>query len=157
MLFGKGIELETILTPSNLFKVANFIALGSWFLLIFFPNWILTKMLVRSSYVSLLLAFGYWLSLITMAVVAIPKGAGFQTIEGVRQLFTSEWGLLAGWIHYLAFDLLIGTAVLSRLEQRSLVIRAFCLFMIFMLGPVGWSLSKLFSKREKNDIGMASI
>ena len=149
--------MDNLITPSNLFKVANFIALISWALLILVPKNKLTKKLVSSGYASLLLSIGYWLALITMTIDAIPSGAGFQTLEGVRLFFTSEWGLLAGWIHYLAFDLLIGTAVESRLQNRNFAIRAFCLFMIFMLGPVGWSFSKLFKAKEQNGISPSAI
>ena len=33
---------------------------------------------------------------------------GFSSLQNVALLFSNPWLLLAGWIHYLAFDLLIG-------------------------------------------------
>ena len=34
---------------------------------------------------------------------------GFGTLEGVAELLSNRWLLLAGWIHYLASDLFIGS------------------------------------------------
>ncbi len=139
------------LHPSKLFELANFVAMTSWILLIFFPGKRVTKALVRSGLSPLLLAAGYWASMIAMIIFGIPDGAGFGSFEGVRRFFTSEWGLLAGWIHYLSFDLLIGISVQQRIEAKPFAIRFLCLFLIFMFGPIGWSLSKLFNlKKEGN-------
>ena len=50
--------------------------------------------------------------------------------------------LLAGWIHYLAFDLLIGSWEVR--DARELGIPHLfvvpCLFLTFMFGPAGWLL-----------------
>ena len=67
------------------------------------------------------------------------EGGGFGSLEAVSILFQSEWSLLTGWIHYLAFDLFIG-AWEVRDSQRVgiphlLVIP--CLLMTFLLGPAG--------------------
>jgi hypothetical protein len=55
------------------------------------------------------------------------------------QLFTREEAVLAGWIHYLAFDLFIGTweieHALARGVSRFLLI--LCLALTFMFGPAG--------------------
>jgi hypothetical protein len=49
---------------------------------------------------------------------------------------------LAGWIHYLAFDLLVGIWEVRDSHERGvphwLVIP--CLFFTFMLGPIGFLL-----------------
>ena len=34
---------------------------------------------------------------------------GFSSLADVALLFSNPWLLLAGWVHYLAFDLLVGT------------------------------------------------
>ena len=49
-----------------------------------------------------------------VAYIAIIAGAwggsegGFSSLAGVASLFANRWLLLAGWTHYLAFDLLVG-------------------------------------------------
>ena len=45
------------------------------------------------------------------AIVAVhwwSAEGGFDSLASVTALFRSEWMLLAGWIHYLAYDLFIG-------------------------------------------------
>ena len=63
----------------------------------------------------------------------------FISLDGVMQLFRNESAVLAGWIHYLAFDLMEGVfIVLNSLKNNIphlLVIP--CLLLTFMLGPVG--------------------
>jgi hypothetical protein len=34
---------------------------------------------------------------------------GFSSLAGVGTLFANPWLLLAGWVHYLTFDLLVGS------------------------------------------------
>lgn len=64
---------------------------------------------------------------------------GFGSIEAVRKLFTSDAALAAGWLHYLAFDLFVGSwiaqAGLAAAVPRLLIIP--CLLLTFMAGPAG--------------------
>jgi hypothetical protein len=57
----------------------------------------------------------------------------------VRTLFENPWGLLAGWTHYLAFDLFIGGWEVRDAQRRGiphlLVVPA--LVLTFLLGPGG--------------------
>ena len=138
------------LNASTVFNVANLIALLAWILLIVFPRWRMTRRLVHSGLVSLVLSIFYWAALIVLVVTGTPSGAGFDSLSSVAKLFSSEWGLLAGWVHYLAFDLLVAVEVDSKLLHRNFLIRSTCLILIFMLGPVGWSLSRLATIEVKH-------
>ena len=55
-------------------------------------------------------------------------------------LFANPWLLLVGWIHYLAFDLLI--CVLETREAQKdgwpHLLLVPCLVMTFLLGPIGF-------------------
>ena len=57
-------------------------------------------------------------------------------------LFSNPWALLAGWVHYLAFDLFVGSWEVRDSQARGiphwLVLP--CLFLTFMFGPAGWLL-----------------
>ena len=71
-----------------------------------------------------------------------PAGAGFGSLKQVSVLFSSPYALLAGWIHYLAFDLFTG-AWEARDADRLGISRwlvAPCLFLTFMFGPAGLAL-----------------
>src|SRR5687767_8525855 len=37
------------------------------------------------------------------------SAGGFSSLAAIGTLFSSPWLLLAGWTHYLAFDLLVGS------------------------------------------------
>ena len=67
--------------------------------------------------------------------------ASFSTLEGVSRLFRDEGVLCAGWLHYLAFDLLIGER-LSAIERAEGIPRVFTvgttLPLTFIAGPVGY-------------------
>ena len=67
---------------------------------------------------------------------------GFSTLAGVAALFTNPWMLLAGWLHYLAFDLLIGTWEVRDAQERGIphLLVVPCLFLTLMFGPAGWLL-----------------
>ena len=80
--------------------------------------------------------------LYTILIIAFffrAKG-GFDSLAHVQELFTYPWAALAGWIHYLAFDLFIGAMiareVMSRGISRWLLI--ILLPLTFMFGPIGY-------------------
>jgi hypothetical protein len=66
-------------------------------------------------------------------------GGGFGSIAEVRALFASDYGLLAGWVHYLAFDLMIGAMIAARMDAMGLsrLSQVPLLGLIFLFGPLG--------------------
>lgn len=82
------------------------------------------------------------LSAVYLVLILIFFGraeGGFNSLAQVAKLFEHEYVLLAGWVHYLAFDLFIG-----RWEVRNSQVRAVphwmvipCLVLTFLLGPIG--------------------
>jgi hypothetical protein len=86
------------------------------------------------------------------------SSGGFSSLGGVATLFSDRWLLLAGWLHYLAFDLLVG-----RWEARDAALRgvspwlvAPCLALTFMFGPAGW-LSYVVLRRMSRHHGAAEV
>lgn len=69
----------------------------------------------------------------------LPPGAGFATLAGVRLLLATPEALLAGWVHYLAFDLFVGAwqaedAPAANIPHWLLLP---CLALTFVAGPIG--------------------
>jgi hypothetical protein len=67
---------------------------------------------------------------------------GFGSLADVARLFEHRGLLLAGWVHYLAFDLLVGVWIRGEAGRIGLP-QAFvvpCLLLTFLFGPVGWLL-----------------
>ncbi len=119
----------------SIFSACSGLALLGWVLLVFLP---------RQRPAHLLAAAGIPLviSVVYLVLIAQHFGrseGGFGSLSDVAQLFSNPALLLAGWVHYLAFDLFIG-AWESRDAQRHgiphlLVVP--CLLLTFMLGPIG--------------------
>lgn len=66
-------------------------------------------------------------------------GGGFGSIAAVRTLFASDPVLVAGWVHYLAFDLIVGALIADRMDRAGVprVVQAAPLVATFLLGPAG--------------------
>mgnify|MGYP006187853275 FL=1 len=81
--------------------------------------------------------------------------ADLTSLAGVMALFDSPGGATIGWIHYLAFDLFVGTWI-SRNADAHKISRWFqipILFFTLMAGPIGLLLYLLLRqlKGEKPD------
>ena len=115
--------------------MAGLVAVVGWLLLVFLPRQPIAK-IIAGIIAPLILSAGY------LALIALHfQGAegGFGSLADVRTLFAKDELLLAGWIHYLAFDLFIGaweTRDAERHQIPHLVVLP-CLVMTFMLGPIG--------------------
>jgi hypothetical protein len=127
------------MTPEDGFRLANLLALAGWLALI--AGVALRRerlrVLVAWRVVPILLALAY-LALLVLA----PRegtGGGFGTLAAVSALFESRWALLAGWIHYLCFDLMVGCWIAAEVLRRGLPrwLLAPCLPLTFLLGPLG--------------------
>ncbi|GAA3988318.1 ABA4-like family protein [Mucilaginibacter dorajii] len=133
------------MNPNQVFPAVSSIAALQWLLLIALPKWKVTKWLVNHAAVPLLLSLIYC---IYIAGFFNVQGGGFNSIQQVRTLFNNDNLLLAGWVHYLAFDLLTGFSILRSAQEKSashwLVIP--CLVLTFMFGPCGFLLYQVIQK-----------
>lgn len=129
------------MTPQIVFKIANSMALTAWIFLILAPRFKGTVKIVKSGLVSLVLSL-FYIGALSLSYRIFFEGGGFNSLKELATLFSNEWALLAGWVHYLAFDLLIGVMAAEKLRNRNAIIRSICLFLIFMFGPIGWLLMK---------------
>jgi prepilin signal peptidase PulO-like enzyme (type II secretory pathway) len=139
----------------QIFSIANLIAMVSWVILAVAPRWIVTRKVILSGVIPLLLSAAY---LVLIILFFGKSEGGFGSLADVMKLFTNEWAVLSGWIHYLAFDLFVGTWEVKDAQAKGIshwfVIP--CLFLTFMLGPIGfllYSILRVFlAKTEvKND------
>jgi hypothetical protein len=124
--------------PARLFDIAGWISLPGWLLLAILPRWRLTPLLTACVLPSILAAI--YLVLIVGNIGTAEGGFGnFNSLAGVKSLFSIDALLLAGWIHYLAFDLFVGSWEV-RDAQRNKIRHWWvlpCLVLTLMLGPVG--------------------
>jgi len=122
-----------------MFKISGPLALLGWMALLASP------LLPRfAQWVAALLVPGI-LSLAYTALILVnwsEAPGGFDSLENVMLLFDVPAVALAGWLHYLAFDLLVGAwiARTARAEGIAHVLVIPCLALTFMFGPIGFAL-----------------
>ncbi len=124
----------------KLFSLASAGALAGWVMLALAPlqrDWAVTGARLVAA-----LLCGFYFTLLVTGLIGghgPPPGASFNTLAGVRILLSSPQALLAGWVHYLAFDLFTGSweaadAPKARVPHWLLLP---CLALTFVAGPVG--------------------
>jgi hypothetical protein len=121
------------------FALVSQAAMATWILMLAFPRRHVVVTTIAGGITPVLLGVVY------AALIAAwwrSSDGGFSSLAGVAALFSNEWLLLAGWVHYLAFDLLVGRWELLDSQKRGIP-HPFvlpCLLLTFMFGPGGWLL-----------------
>lgn len=124
------------MSPDLLFTLCNTVVLPGWLLLVIVPRWRWTQRLA-AILIPAVLGIVYTLLIVTQ--FRHSRG-GFGSLVGVQQFFENPYLLLAGWIHYLAFDLLTGAWEARDALRRHIPMGAVwpCLFLTFLFGPLGF-------------------
>lgn len=127
------------MTADFLFSLANPAALLGWIILGVGIVW--NKPFLRDEIAGRVWPLGLSvLYTILIGAFFLKAEGGFDTLANVQKLFTFPWAALAGWVHYLAFDLFMG-AVISRDIMRLGISRLFLIVLLpltFMFGPIGY-------------------
>jgi hypothetical protein len=127
------------MTIEQLFSLSSTMALLGWIILLASPfipraaqiaSGIVIPGLLSILYAALILAF--W---------SRAEG-GFDSLAGVMQLFTFQELALAGWIHFLAFDMFLGAWEVRTAKKEGIAFYLIipCLALTFMFGPIGFLL-----------------
>ncbi len=120
----------------TLFSIGGALATLGWVLLVFVPRWKPGAWLIAGVILPLVLGLAY-LGLI--AGNFFGAEGGFGSLAEVRLLFENDALLLAGWLHYLAFDLFIGAWEVRDAQRHGIPHLAVipCLVLTFLFGPIG--------------------
>ena len=125
--------------PENavLFSWLNLLAMLGWVLLMIAPkrwNWLLvtTGILIPS-------IFGLVYGALMLLNFTSVEGGGYGSLSEVQALMGNESVLVAGWAHYLCFDLLIGTLIARESDKIGLIrlVQVPILIATFLFGPMG--------------------
>ena len=115
--------------------MATLLAMIGWLMLAILPKQPIAQ-ITSGALVPLVLSVGY-----LFLIVQNLRGAegGFGSLAEVGTLFQKQELLLAGWIHYLAFDLFIGAWEVRDSQRNGIphLVIIPCLLMTLMLGPIG--------------------
>jgi hypothetical protein len=123
------------MTPETIFKLANGLAVIGWILLIVLPRYRSDRWIIGIMVTLLAIAYTY----LVFDTFRPGDLKSFRSLQGVMVLFQQPKIVLAGWIHYLAFDLMVGCWIKN--NARKLHINHWyivpCLLLTFLLGPLG--------------------
>lgn len=80
--------------------------------------------------------------LVILLFFSSQNEGGFASFADVTLLFSNPEALMAGWIHYLAFDLFVGAWICRTARGEGIKFGAVlpCLPVTFMFGPAGFLL-----------------
>jgi hypothetical protein len=127
------------MNSDQLFSICNTLVLPGWVLLVLTPKWKWTERIIIGVIILLLcLLYTY----LVIQNFRADDFAGFGSLAGVMELFSDKNMVLAGWIHYLAFDLLVGFFEVKNAQKHTIhhLLVIPCLLLTFMLGPLGFLL-----------------
>ncbi|MEA5582713.1 ABA4-like family protein [Nodularia harveyana UHCC-0300] len=128
---------------SQLFDIANVFVLPFWVLMIFLPNWKLTRG-VMASYLPFVVLAGAYLYLFISSIT--PENAAALSnpqLADIARFFSDETAAATGWIHFLVMDLFVGRWIY--LEGQKTGIWTFhSLSLCLFAGPLGL-LSHIFT------------
>ena len=139
------------MSNEQLFLLANGIAFFAWLVLILFPFRPFTnKVLIGVVVASLCITYA------VLVYNSLKPGdfKSFMTLGGVTAMLSVPGAALAGWIHYLAFDLMTGLFIANNAAKHGISYAWLlpCLVLTFLLGPIGlllymlirWALTKYY-------------
>ena len=123
------------MSANQLFSLLNLAAAIGWVLLAVSPRW--PRLIDFAGRV-----FPALFAVVYITVIALNwngSEGGFASLPDVATLFANPWLLLAGWTHYLAFDLFVGAWEVrdSRTLGMSHLRVLPCLLLTFRFGPAG--------------------
>jgi len=125
------------MSPEAIFKLCSTIAMIGWLILILAsPLWFHFDRFVLGVIITLFCIVYVWLISQSFSPQDTSK---FGTLDGVMELFQNKTIVTAGWVHYLAFDLMTGIWIKRNSVKYGIThwLIIPCLFFTFMLGPIG--------------------
>ncbi len=126
------------MNPETIFSLCGALAMAGWLGLALLPRWHVTRDWLAPVVVPLLIGVVYATLMLTY-INRAPAAGGFDSLAGVAALFSVPELLLAGWIHYLAFDLFVGAWIVTDSQRSGLphLLILPSLFATLMAGPAG--------------------
>lgn len=132
---------DNFMSMEMMFGWSSVLVMPFWLVMIVLPHWRWTQRIIGSPLISLPAALLY------AALVAPQVGAVWATVsnpelDAIAALLSTPAGATIAWVHFLAFDLFVGRwAYLDSRERGiSALLMAPVLFLILMLGPLGFAL-----------------
>lgn len=129
-------------TLTHFFNLATLFCMAGWAVLFAFPLWpdAGATLVFSISIIVLCALYGYLLIFGRRHDDSgQPVRGHFFSLKGVVNLFKSPHVVLAGWVHYLAFDLMVGLYEIQDAARHGIphLWLIPVLFLTLMFGPLG--------------------
>ncbi|MGB3510170.1 MAG: ABA4-like family protein [Microcoleaceae cyanobacterium] len=152
------------MTTELIFNSANIFVLPFWALIIFLPNWKITRKVMESFIPFVLLAALYLYLLISSITPESAAALSNPTLSDIAKLFGEESGAAVGWIHFLVMDLFIGRWIYWE-GQRTGVWTVHSIILCLFAGPFGllshiityWITGKFFRNSTEDTTSSSTL
>ena len=122
------------MSAARVFQLLNLLVLPWWALFLAAPRSRLAGRAASHSAIFLALCLLY--AGLLAGAIAARGGEGGLDFDGLRTALATPRGFLAGWAHYLAFDLFVGAWIVRESGRLEVEPRPFLLFTL-LAGPIG--------------------
>jgi hypothetical protein len=141
---------------TDLFNVANLFVLPFWALMIFLPNWKVTRKVMESYLPFLVLAVAYVYLFVNSITPENSQAWSNPQLADIAKLFADEKVAATGWIHFLVMDLFVGRWIYWE-GQKTGIWTIHSLALCLFAGPLGvlshiftYWITKVFSKSSED-------
>ncbi len=144
------------MTAARAFDLLNLVVLPWWALFLVAPRSAWARR--AASHGGVFLALGATYTVLLVAAIVNTPGAGFG-YEGLRAALGEPPGFLAGWTHYLVFDLFVGAWIVREANRLDVGARPYLLATL-LAGPIGLAsflVRRWWSLRSLGQIGDVDV
>ena len=149
-------QFQDYLTFETIYLWANFGVLPFWLMLIFIPNFKITRIFINSVILPLILATAYVYTIYLMILLDESIFDFFRlylSLDNLYAIFSTESFLLVFWLHFLALNLFLGSWVSKDGAKYNMprALMSLPLILIYFTGPVGlvlyWFIRIFYAKK----------
>jgi hypothetical protein len=152
------------MTIDLIFNGANLFVLPFWALIIFLPNWKVTRKIMESFIPFILLVAVYLYLLISSLTPESIAALSSSTLSDIAKFFGEESGAATGWVHFLVIDLFVGRWIYWE-GQRTGVWTSHSIILCLFAGPLGllshiltsWISQNFLSNPKENTTSKSTV
>jgi hypothetical protein len=124
------------MSVTQLFDLANLFVLPFWALMIFLPNWNITKKVMESYLLFIPLVGLYIYFLATTLDAETAKAMSSPNLNAIALFFSEEAAAATGWVHFLVMDLFVGRWIYWQGQEKQ-IWTIHSIILCLFAGPVG--------------------
>jgi hypothetical protein len=124
------------MTITQLFNIANIFVVPFWLLMIFLPNWKVTRRVMESYLPFVILAGAYLYLFVSSITPENAQALSNPQLADIASFFADETAAATGWIHFLVMDLFVGRWIYWE-GQKTGIWTIHSIALCLFAGPLG--------------------